>query len=78
MPAKRRERITWVIRHHTFHHSWQLQSPEDLSKKQRQYLVDPRFPLLLELLRVDSLASHDNPGGMTAHDFYRHLWQSVS
>jgi len=78
MPVKRRDRITWVIRHHTFHHSWQLQKPEDLSKKQRQYLVDPKFPLLLELLRIDSLASHDNPGGMEAHDFYKKLRELVS
>lgn len=78
MPAERRARITWVIRHHTFHHSWQLQKPEDLSKKQRQYLVDPNFPLLLEFLRIDSLASHGNPGGMEAYDFYKKLLVSIS
>jgi len=78
MPVERRERITWVIRHHTFHHSWQLQKPEDLSKKQRQYLTDPKFPLLLEFLRVDSLASHDNPGGMEAYNFYKKLLASIS
>ena len=78
IPVERRERITWVIRHHTFHHSWQLQEPEDLSKKQRQYMVDPKFPLLLEFLRIDSLASHDNPGGMDAYDFYNKLRASLS
>ena len=78
MPAERRARINWVIRHHTFHHSWQLQKPQDLSKKQRQYLVDPRFPLLLEFLRIDSLASRDNPGGMEAYDFYKKLLVSIS
>ena len=78
MPVERRARISWVIRHHTFHHSWQLQRPEDLSKKQRQYLVDPNFPLLLEFLRIDSLASHDNPGGMEAYDFYKNLLVSIS
>jgi putative nucleotidyltransferase with HDIG domain len=78
IPVERRARISWVIRHHTFHHSWQLQRPEDLSKKQRQYLVDPNFPLLLEFLRIDSLASHDNPGGMEAYDFYKKLLVSIS
>jgi len=78
MPSERRERITWVVRHHTFHHSWQLQKPEDLSKKQRQYLVDPKFPLLLEFLRIDSLASHDNPGGMEAYNFYKKLLVSIA
>ena len=77
MPEERRERITWVIRHHTFHHSWQLQKPEDLSKKQRKYLADPKFPLLLEFLRIDSLASHDNPGGMEAYNFYKRLLAST-
>ena len=77
MPVERRARIAWVIRHHTFHHSWQLQKPEDLSKKQRQYLVDPKFPLLLEFLRVDSLASHDNPSGMENYNFYKTLLASI-
>jgi putative nucleotidyltransferase with HDIG domain len=78
MPQDRYERITWVIHHHTFHHSWQLQKPEDLSKKQRQYLVDPKFPLLLEFLRIDSLASHDNPGGLESYNFYNKLLTSIS
>jgi len=76
MPAERRARIAWVIRHHIFHHSWQLQKAEQLSKKQRQYLTDPKFPLLLEFLKIDSLASHDNPGGLDAYDFYKKLLES--
>jgi len=76
VPDKRRERIQWTIRHHIFHHSWQLKKPEDLSKKQRKYLVDPNFPLLLEFLRIDSLASQGNPGGMQAYEFYKGLYQS--
>jgi len=78
MPEERRDRITWVIRHPTFHHSWQLQKPEDLSRKQRRYLEDPKFSLLLEFLRVDSLASHDNPGGLDAYHFYKKLHESIS
>ena len=78
MPEKRRERILWAIRHHTFHHSWQLQKAEDLSKKQRRYLIDPNFPLLLEFLRIDTLASQGNPHGMNAYTFYKDLWESIS
>jgi putative nucleotidyltransferase with HDIG domain len=76
MPLQRRARILWAIRHHVFHHSWQLQKAEDLSKKQRQYLLDPNFPLLLEFLRIDSLASQGNPGGLATYHFYRALWES--
>jgi putative nucleotidyltransferase with HDIG domain len=76
MPEKRRERILWTIRHHIFHHSWQLSKAEDLTKKQRKYLVDPDFPILLEFLRIDSLASQGNPGGMQAYEFYKKLYQA--
>lgn len=77
MPAARLERIIWTIRHHTFHHAWQLQKAEDLSKKQRKYLLDSNFPLLLEFLRIDSLASQGNPRGMDAYIFYKKLWEST-
>lgn len=76
MPTKRSERIQWAIRHHVFHHSWQLNKAEDLSKKQRKYLLNPDFPLLLEFLRIDSLASQGNPAGMQAYEFYKKLYQA--
>ena len=78
MPAERRERILWVIRNHTFHHSWQLQKAEELSKKQRRYLLDPNFPLLLEFLRIDSLASQGNPDELATYNFYKGLWESIA
>ena len=34
--------------------------------------------LLLEFLRIDSLASHDNPGGLDAYRFYKKLLESIS
>jgi putative nucleotidyltransferase with HDIG domain len=77
MPFERRERILWVIRHHTFHHSWQLQKAEALSKKQRQYMLNPNFPLLLEFLRIDSLSSHGNPYSMNSYTFYKNLLESI-
>ncbi|MBW2503338.1 MAG: HD domain-containing protein [Deltaproteobacteria bacterium] len=77
MPTRRRDRITWVIRHHGFHHAWQLRQADELSKRQRNYLMHEDFPLLLELLRVDSLASHGNPDGMQTYVFYKALWESL-
>lgn len=78
MPVERRDRIVWTIRHHTFHHSWQLKRVEDLSKKQRGYMTNPNFSLLLEFLRIDSLASQGNPRGMEAYTFYKNLFESIS
>jgi putative nucleotidyltransferase with HDIG domain len=77
MPESRRERIAWAIRHHTFHHSWQLQSADEITGRQRRYLDDARFPLLLEFLRIDSLASQGNPRGMQTYEFYRKLWEAA-
>ena len=76
MPEERRDRIAWVIRHHTFHHSWQLMGADAITKRQHRYLDDARFPLLLEFLRIDSLASQDNPRGMDTYEFYRELWEA--
>ena len=77
MPAERRERIIWAIRHHTFHLSWNLESPKDASKRHKRLVADPNFPLLLELLRVDSAASLGNPRGMKAYKLYKKLWEMV-
>jgi hypothetical protein len=73
-PAERIKRITWVIRHHIFHHSWQLKTAKELTKKQRSYLINPDFPLLLEFLRIDSSASIGSTDGTGAYEFYKKLW----
>lgn len=75
MPPPRRQRICWVIRHHMFHHAWQLSNDSTLTPRQRRYLADPAFPLLLELLRVDALASHSRTDGLAVHAFYEALLQ---
>jgi putative nucleotidyltransferase with HDIG domain len=74
LPETRCQRIQWIIRHHIFHHSWQLDNAEELSKRQRRYLLNPDFPLLLEFLRIDSLASQGHPAGMKAYEFYKELY----
>jgi hypothetical protein len=77
MEPGRRERIVWAIHHHTFHLSWNLTAPEQASRRQRRFVADQRFPLLLELLRVDSAASLGHPRGMQAYALYSRLRQSV-
>jgi putative nucleotidyltransferase with HDIG domain len=77
MPSERRKRIVWVVRQHTFHLSWNLTHAHQASRRHRRLVADPRFPLLLELLRVDCLASLGNPRGLKPYEFYERLWKEV-
>ena len=77
MSFERRELIVWAIRHHTFHLSWNLTDPEQASRRHKRCVADPRFPFLLELLRVDSLASRGHPQGMAAYELYSRLRKIV-
>jgi putative nucleotidyltransferase with HDIG domain len=77
MPSKRLDKIVWAVRHHTFHFSWNLTSPEDASRRQRRFVVDPRFPLLVELLRVDAAASSGSSRKMKAYELYKQLRKIV-
>jgi putative nucleotidyltransferase with HDIG domain len=78
MNPERRELIVWAIRHHTFHLSWNLTTPEQASRRHKRFVADPRFPFLLELLRVDSIASLGHPRGMAAYELYRQLREMVA
>ncbi len=75
---KQRTRIVWAIRHHTFHLSWNLNAPWQASRRQKKLVADDRFPLLLELLRVDSEASLGNPRKMKAYALYKQLREIVA
>ena len=75
LPQPRRERIVWAVRHHTFHLSWNLETLEDASRRQRRFIADPRFALLLALLRVDAAASLGLPSKMKAFELYKQLWE---
>jgi putative nucleotidyltransferase with HDIG domain len=77
MPVNRRTRIIWAVRHHTFHLSWNLNDPSQATRRQKRLVADDRFPLLLELLRVDSAASLGNPRGMKAYRLYKQLREIV-
>ena len=78
MPQERRERIAWAVKNHLFHLSWNLTSPDQVSPRQKRFIADPYFPLLLELLRVDSIASEGNPRGMEAYALYKTLFESIA
>lgn len=77
MESLRREQIVWLVHQHMFHHSWQLQAGDRVSKKQRAVLLDERFPLLLELLRADSLGSQGRNRDLSRYEFYRQLFLEV-
>ena len=77
MNPERRALIVWAIRHHTFHLSWNLTTPEQVSPRHKRFIADPRFPFLLELLRVDSIASQGHPRQMAAYELYSKLRQKV-
>jgi putative nucleotidyltransferase with HDIG domain len=78
IPEKRLQRITWAIRHHMFHHAWQLTNPAKLTNRQRRYLANADFPLLLEFMLIDAAASRGSSDITPIYNFYRQLWQEVS
>lgn len=78
LPEELRQRIVWAVRHHTFPHSWNISRHEELSSRHRAFLADERFPLVLEFLRIDALASHGHPLRLTAFAFYREARQLVT
>jgi putative nucleotidyltransferase with HDIG domain len=63
--------VEWLVRHHMFALSWQVEEFERLSRRQWRLIADRRFPLLLDLMEVDALASGANPGKLEQVDFYR-------
>jgi putative nucleotidyltransferase with HDIG domain len=77
MDGQRRELIVWAVRHHTFHLSWNLTTPKQASRRHKRFVAHPRFPFLLELVKVDSLASKGHPRGMAAYELYRQLRKMV-
>jgi putative nucleotidyltransferase with HDIG domain len=63
--------VLWLIGNHMFALSWQVATPDRLSRRQRRFIADPRFPMLLDLMEIDARASGGNPDKMAQVDFYR-------
>uniref|UniRef100_A0A831XE87 HD domain-containing protein n=1 Tax=Geobacter metallireducens TaxID=28232 RepID=A0A831XE87_GEOME len=49
--------VAWLVRHHTFHFSWNLEPGARLSRNQRRFMAHPLFPLLLEVCDADAAGS---------------------
>lgn len=50
--------VAWLVRHHTFHFSWNLAPAARLTRNQHRFLDHPLLPLLLEVCRADADGSH--------------------
>lgn len=74
-PDERIHKIVWVIRYHGFYHSWQIHNHEDLSNRQRRFLSEPNFPLLLEFIRIDSLASHGKHNHLETYSLFKSIYE---
>ena len=69
-PAKI-EDILWLVHHHMFALSWHVREESQLSRRQWRFIEDPRFPLMLDLMRLDALAAGANPAKLAQVEFYR-------
>jgi putative nucleotidyltransferase with HDIG domain len=78
IPDVLRQRIVWAIRHHTFHHAWNLAPGTALTRRQQAFIADERFPLLLEFLRIDTLASQGSSRRQDVYAFYRGMWEEIT
>lgn len=63
--------VVWLVRHHMFALCWQVRDEYDLTRNHWRFIEDRRFPLLLDLLEVDALASGASPDKLAQVDFYR-------
>jgi len=63
--------VVWLVRHHMFALSWQVRDEYDLTRNHWRFIEDDLFPLLLDLLEVDALASAASPEKLAQVDFYR-------
>jgi putative nucleotidyltransferase with HDIG domain len=50
--------VTWLVRQHLFHFSWQLHDNGRLTATQRRFMEHPLFPLLLDVCAADAAGSH--------------------
>ena len=71
MEAGPRQDICWLVRNHMFALSWQVNDLRQLSHRQKRFIADPRFPLLVELMSVDAMASGPNRAKLNETSFYR-------
>ncbi len=61
MPELARD-VTWLVKHHLFHFSWQLLPGAKLTRNQLRFMEHPLFPLLLQVCAADAAASIGKSG----------------
>lgn len=49
--------VAWLVKHHTFHFSWNLEPGMRLTRNQRRFAENPLFPLLLQVCAADAAGS---------------------
>lgn len=49
--------VTWLVKNHLFHFSWQLTQGARLTRRQLRFVEHPLFPLLLKVCAADAAAS---------------------
>jgi putative nucleotidyltransferase with HDIG domain len=69
----RKQKVVWAVKNHLFYHSWQLKKSDQLSTKQRNFMSNANFPFLLDLVRVDSIASLGAGDQSSVYPFYKDL-----
>jgi putative nucleotidyltransferase with HDIG domain len=69
--------VVWLVRHHMFALSWQVEEGGWLSRRQRRFLADPRIPLLLDLLEIDARAAGGRPVRLAQVAFYRRAQANI-
>ncbi len=70
--------ILWLVRHHMFALSWQVNEADALSPRQWRFIGDSRFALLLDLMKIDALAAGANPEKLRQVDFYRQALRQLT
>lgn len=73
MPEAAARDVVWLVKHHMFALSWQVDDPARLTRRQWRFIADPRFPLLLELMEIDALAALASPDKLARVAFYRRV-----
>ncbi|MCP3176335.1 HDIG domain-containing protein [Desulfuromonas sp. KJ2020] len=76
--TKRIHRIVWAIKNHLFYLSWQIDNYDQISNKQLRFVKNKDFKFLLELVRVDSLATFGNDSKDFAYTFYKKLLDNMA
>lgn len=69
--------VSWLVQNHTFHFSWNVVPGMRLSNRQKRFMDQPLFPLLLKVCAADAAGSHGHPDKGEAIATLLHIRQSL-